>query len=183
MSRRNYRVIGLWAALLLTDIWLAGCTHPTEWPGIKQVAEKSEADAARYTAEALRTSPGLQELDRLCGREMPLFGGFVLRSKLAGAPRYTSLSYTYTSDADYHRVRSFYLEYFTREGWQVVEDREGGWGPRWVGKFRRGDYKVVIQGGGIVGADYGVACEKLSGSGGPLPNNGMHPTADTLPVK
>ena len=183
MSKRAFRVLGLLAAFLVAAISLNGCAHPTRWPGLKQVAEKSEAEAVRYTAEALKDSPGLQELDRLCGRELPLYEGFVLRSKLAAAPRYTSLGYTYLSDADYRKVRGFYLDYFRREGWQVVEDKEGGWGPRWSGKFRRGNYKVVIVGGGIVGADYGIDCEKLSDSGGPLPNNGMHPTAGTPPVK
>jgi len=161
--------------MVTSALCLSGCFNPRNTLIFRKLAEQEDQKLTKYTEEALKNSPGLQELDLICSNELPLFYGFVLRSKIAGPVRYTSLSYAYdyNSGADYQKVKGFYLDYFARNGWQLVDEYNGGWGPKSV-KFRKNRYKVVISHGAMGDVEYAIDCEKLSDSGEALPNNLEH---------
>ncbi|HEV2799788.1 MAG TPA: hypothetical protein VGW12_04780 [Pyrinomonadaceae bacterium] len=165
----------LLAILATSVLYLTGC-NPRNTPIFRKMAEGQEKRSAEYTEEALKKSPSLQELDRLCTKEIPLFEGFVLLSKSASSHRSTFLSYFYDSGADYRKVKSFYIDYFAKNGWQLTEEKDGGWGQRKV-EFRKGNYKIIVSHGGMENAEYAFDCEKLSDSGEALPNKAMQPAA------
>lgn len=174
MSYRRF-IIPLWLAITMTStFWLTGCIRDT--PLFRQWAEHEEQKSAKYTEEALKKSPDLQELDRLCTKEIPTYEGFALSLKRAGSPKSTYLSYFFDSDADYQKVKSFYLDYFARNEWKLTDEYNGGWGPK-SAEFRKGNYMVILYHKGMGDAEYALHCEMLSVSGESRPNKAMQPTA------
>lgn len=167
MSLRNYSVLASVAIWLASACCLTGCFNPRKTPLFKKLGEDWAQRNAKYTEEALKESTVLQEIDRLCTQELPLFGGFQLVRRSTSESDNPYLSYDYRSDAELPRVKEFYLSFFARANWRVVENREGGWGPRWHAVFRKDRYKIAAT---YVGpgdeANYSFFCEKIIVPGG-----------------
>ena len=162
MSYRHFKVLWLLAILATSVLCLSGCFNPRNTPFFKKLGADWERKNAEYTEEALKESPVLQEIDRLCTNEIALFDGFRLIRKSTTQSGNPYLSYDYTSEADLQQVKRFYLNYFTQNAWQTIKDQEGGWGPRWHAIFRKDSYKVSItyfgKGEEI---NYGFFCQKI----------------------
>ena len=140
---------------------LAGCVDLRKLPGIKERVKQEDARATRETDEAIKSSPVFQELNRLCTEELPLPDGFNLVTKDRSIHTGPFLEYGYYSEADYQKVKSFYLDYFTRNGWRVADQKDDGWGPKHL-EVRRGSHKVKIYHGGMgKEVNYKVHCGKL----------------------
>jgi hypothetical protein len=152
------------ASLLLLTAALchAGCANPSGLPVFREIRERERQETARHTEEALKNSPVMRELDDLCRGEVPVFEGFVFLSMDASYPPRTFLTYFYSSDADYEKVKGFYTNYFTEKGWQLSRRDEDGWGSLTI-EFRKESYKIIIFHKGMGGkADYALHCEKLT---------------------
>lgn len=149
--------------LIMAVLCITGC-NPRELPGLKQGAKRQEERITRETERAIKESPALQELNRLCVEEVPRPNGFVLVNKYRDLHGEKFLGYGYHSDADYQFVKSFYLEYFSRHGWQLTNVKDSGWGQPQI-EFRKDNHLVRIydlgQGEGI---NYSLHCEKLTGA-------------------
>lgn len=148
--------------LLTAALCQAGCANPPGLPVFRGSPERERQETARHTEEALKNSPVMRELDDLCRGDVPAFEGFVFLSMDASYPPKTFLTYFYSSDADYGRVKGFYTNYFTQKGWQLSRQDESGWGPLAI-EFRKESYKIVLYHKGMGGkADYALHCEKLT---------------------
>ena len=82
--------------LIVVITCLTSCS-PRQLPGLKQQAKAQEERITRETAEAIRKSPKLQELDRLCTAEVPRPEGFVLVKRSRDFNDESFLSYGYDS--------------------------------------------------------------------------------------
>lgn len=148
--------------LLTAALCHAGCANPSGLPVFRDIRERGRQETARHTEEALKNSPVMRELDDLCRGEVPVFEGFVFLSMNASYPPKTFLTYFYSSDAQYEKVKSFYTDYFKQKGWQLARQDENGWGPLTI-EFRKESYKIVVYHKGMGGkADYALHCEKLT---------------------
>ena len=148
--------------LLTAALCHAGCANPGGLPVFRGIREQERQKTARHTEEALKNSPVMRELDDLCRGEVPVFEGFVFLSMNASYPPKTFLTYFYSSDAQYEKVKGFYTDYFTQKGWQLARQNESGWGPL-ANEFRKESYKIIVYHKGIGGkADYALHCEKLT---------------------
>jgi hypothetical protein len=174
MSYRSFIILWRLAIIVTSTIWLAGCVRDTAL--FRKWAEHEDKKLVVYTEEALKKSPDLQELDRICTKEVPTFEGFVLRVKRASPPKSTYLTYFFDSGADYRKVKSFYLDYFARNGWKLTDEYDGNWGSK-SAEFRKGNYRVILYHKGMGDAEYAFHCEMLSDSGQRRPNKAMQPTA------
>ena len=161
-------------AILSLVVCLAGCVRSN--PVFRKLAEKEDAKQIKRTDEKVAKSPELQDLDRLCTKEIPLFDGFILRGRFARSPLTTSLTYFYRSSASYSRVKAFYSSYFSQNGWTLVRQKENSWGPDEL-EFKKLTYKIIISHGGLGEADYAIGCHKLSDAGQPLLNKALQLTA------
>jgi len=130
-------------ALVVVASTLTVACNPREMPGIKQLGRREEARITRETDEAIKTSPVLQQLNELCTRKIPLPDGFVLANKARSVNEPIFLSYGYRASIDYETVKRFYLDYLPKQGWQLTEQKDGGWGPSRL-TFHRKDFKVII---------------------------------------
>jgi hypothetical protein len=138
---------------------LAGC-NPFRLPGLRQVAKQEEERETKETEEAIRKSPALQELDRLCTQEIPRPDGFVLVKKFNGFHSVIFVGYGYHSGSGYQEVKTFYMKYFTQHGWLLTKQEDGSWGPMSV-EFSKDSYKVVVDRlSGGDGLNYDITCEK-----------------------
>jgi hypothetical protein len=165
MSRRYFLILTWLPVTILLAVALAhiGCFNPRNLPAFKRAAEEQERKMVKYTDEALKESPVLQELDRLCTKDIPLPDGFRLVSR-TGTPKKRNpyLSYHYYSGAGYKGIKSFYDTYFSQNGWRVTENREGGWGPPWHAVFRKDNYLVAVTYGGKgKEVNYSLFCQKV----------------------
>jgi hypothetical protein len=149
--------------ILAASILLTGCFNPRNLPVFKRAAEAQERKMVKYTDEAVKVSPVLQELDRLCTKEIPVPAGFRLESRTGThETKNPYLSYHYYSKADYKAIKSLYENYFSQKGWRVIENRDGGWGPPWLAVFRKETYKVAVQYGGMGDeVNYSLFCQKI----------------------
>jgi len=147
--------------LILVVIACLSACNPRELPGFKQMAKRQEQRITRETEDAIKKSPGLQELNKLCTEEIPRPAGFVLINKDRDFNEEKFLGYGYHSTLDYESVKRFYLDYFAQHGWQLTKQKDGGWGPSEV-EFRKEGYRVSIYDMGAgEGENYGVVCAKL----------------------
>jgi hypothetical protein len=146
--------------LIMAAVGFTAC-DPRQLPGFKQEARRQEERITRETEEAIKKSPALQELDRLCAQEIPRPDGFIPVNKYGDLVEGRYLGYGYHSGIDYQGVKSFYLNYFTQHGWQLTKEKEAGWGPSEI-EFRKNGYQVtvsdVVRGKEI---NYFLHCEKL----------------------
>ncbi len=143
-------------------VFVTGCVRDN--PVFRKFAEREDAKRIKWTDEQVAKSQDLQELNDLCTKTIPLFSGFVLQSRLAGPTNKTSLSYYYRSPAEFARVKSFYVDYFSQSGWTLVRQKENGWGPDEL-EFAKQPFKIIISHGGLGDADYAFGCTKLAPSG------------------
>jgi hypothetical protein len=160
MSRKK-----LSASLILISLAYLSCLsacNPRDTPIFRKLAKESDERIAKQTERDLKESPVLQEIDRLCTQQIPLFDGFKLTRRMSWQSRNPFLSYSYSSAADYRSVRSFYKDYFNRNAWQMTKDQDGGWGPPWEARFKNNDYSISITyfGSGEE-SNYSVFCQKL----------------------
>jgi hypothetical protein len=135
--------------------------NPRDLPGFKQEAKRQEQRITRETEDAIKKSPALQELDRLCTQEIPRPAGFVPGYKYRDFNEQKFLGYGYHSSLDYQSVKSFYMNYFTQHGWQLTNEKDSGWGQPQI-EFRKDGYRVTIYDmGGGEGDNYTVSCGRL----------------------
>jgi len=139
-------------------VFFTGCVRNN--PLFRKLAEREDAKRIKWTDEQIAKSPELQELDHLCTKTIPLFAGFVLKSRFAGPTWKTSITYHYHSSAQFAQVKSFYTEYFSSNGWSLTRQHEHGWGPDEL-EFAKQPYRIIISHGGL--GDYAFDCIKMSG--------------------
>jgi hypothetical protein len=163
MSYRKFSVLWLLVILTTPVLCLSACFNPRNTPIFKKLGGDWERENAKYIEEALRTSPVLQDIERLCVKEIPLPEGFRLVSRTGNDKKKNPyLSYKYYSVADYRGIKPLYEKYFAQNGWRVTENREGGWGPPCHAVFRKDSYKVAIQYGGMGDeVNYAFSCQKV----------------------
>lgn len=161
MDVTSFRISGLiTATLLAAAVCLTAC-DPRQLPGFKQVAKREEQRITRETDEAIKKSPVLQELDRLCTEEIPRPDGFVLVNKSRDFHEEKFLSYGYHSTLDYESVKRFYLDYFGKHGWQLTKQKDAGWGPSEI-EFRKDGRRVTVYDmGAAQEVNYSLVCAKL----------------------
>lgn len=138
-------------------VFFTGCVRNN--PIFRKLAEREDARRIKWTDEQIAKSPELQELDHLCTKTIPVFAGFELKSRFA-APSKKFLTYHYHSSAQFDQVKSFYIDYFSSNGWCLTRQHEHGWGPDQL-EFAKQPYRVVLSHGGL-GA-YAFDCIKTSG--------------------
>lgn len=148
-----------WAcvAVAIAAVSLCSC-DPRQLPGFQREAKRQDERITRETQEAIRNSPALQELDRLCTKEIPRPAGFVLEKMSRDFHEQKFLSYGYRSDTDYQTVKNFYLSYFRDHGWHLSEEKDGGWGPSRI-EVRSDRYRVTIY--DKERTLYGIVCARL----------------------
>ena len=147
--------------LTLLSALTSSCLNPRNNPIFRKLAKDSAERIAKQTEEDLKKSPVLQEIDRLCIQEIPIFEGFRLVRKESWQSRNPFLSYSYSSTADFQPVRTFYKDYFSRKGWQLRHDQVGGWGPAWHATWRNQNHSVSITYQPEDESNYGMFCQKL----------------------
>lgn len=138
----------------------AAACDPRKLPGFKEEAKRQEERITRETEEAIKKSPALQELARLCATEIPRPQGFVEKRKYRDYNEEKFVGYAYNAKIDYSSVKSFYLDYFTQHGWQITKQKDGGWGPSEL-EFSNGKYQVKIYDKGQPDGAYDIVCAKL----------------------
>ena len=113
--------------------------------------------------ERIMNDAVLGELDVQC-KELPVFPDYVLVSKGAGRnSKYVSHYYSSPSQAkvDYPSLRNFYLDYFNKSGWKIIEDRD--FGSKWL-KAEKSGNQIQIYTAPDWGMEYGklfsISCEK-----------------------
>ena len=153
MARRTFIL-----ATILT-VLVTGCIRSN--PAFRKLAESEDAKRIKWSDEQIAKSPDLQELDQLCTKTIPLFVGFVPKSRFAGPTGKTSISYYYRSSAEFAQVKSFYSDYFSRNGWMLARQKEDGWGPDEL-EFAKKPYRIIISHGGLGEADYAIDCKRMS---------------------
>lgn len=147
-------------ALVVVTVCVAAC-DPRGFPGFKQLAKQQEERITRETEEAIKTSPVLQDLDRLCTQEIPRPEGFVPINKYKDLHGERFLGYGYQSKADFSSVKSFYVSYFAQHGWNLTKQNDAKWGPSSV-VFRNQKYQVKVYDAGQDGEiNYFLHCELL----------------------
>lgn len=133
-----------WARVAVAVAAVCSCScDPRQLPGFQREAKRQDERISRETQEAIRKSPALQELDRLCAKEIPRPDGFVLEHMSRDFHEQKFLSYSYRSDTDYRKVKNFYLNYFRDHDWQLSEEKDGGWGPSRI-EVRNDRYRVTV---------------------------------------
>jgi len=142
---------------LIVLVVVSGCIRQN--PLFRKIAEREDAKRIKYTDEAVAKSPELQELDRLCTKQIPLFTGFSPNGRFAGPTTKIELYYFYRSSATYAQVKTFYVNYFSQNGWTLTRQKEDGWGPSEF-EFAKQPHKIIISHGGLGDADYAISCEK-----------------------
>ena len=152
-------------SLIKLSLLACGCAflvqcNPREMPGFKQLAKREDARITRETNEAIKSSPPLQKLERLCTIDVPPPTDFALVKKSRDFNEQKFLIYYYHSETPYNRVKSFYSDSLGQRGWQLTEQKDGGWGPSKI-VFRKDEFSVTIY-DKEYGNDtnYGVVCSK-----------------------
>jgi hypothetical protein len=146
---------------LVLLLFLTACLNPRNNPVFRKLAKDSDERIAKQTEKDLKESPVLQEIDRLCTQQIPILDGFHLVRRLSWHSDNPFLSYHYNSAADFQTVRTFYKDYFSRNGWELRHDQVGGWGPPWDATWRNKDYSVSITYQPGDESNYSVFCQKL----------------------
>lgn len=156
------RIVLKWARIGIAIAAVCSCScHPRQLPAFQREAKRQDERITRETQDAIKNSPALQELDSLCTKEIPRPDGFVLVNMSRDFHKQKFLSYGYQSDTDYQTVKNFYLNYFREHGWQLSEEKDGGWGPSRI-QVRNDRYRVTVydkerRDGGL----YDILCAKL----------------------
>ncbi|HCA57570.1 MAG TPA: hypothetical protein DEP46_06230 [Blastocatellia bacterium] len=125
MSKRDYhlnrfcRTTFLGFSMILI-VFLSGCGYfpPTE--SLESERRKTEA-----TKEAIRNSPSLQEVNRVC-ESLPKTDSFrliLMRKSFRADEEY--ITYGYLADEPYEKVRDIFVDFFNREGWTDVYEQPG----------------------------------------------------------
>jgi hypothetical protein len=165
-------------ALFVVTVSVVAC-DPRETPGFKRLAKQQEERITRKTEEAIKGSPKLQDLDRLCTKEIPRPEDFVPINKYKDLHGERFLGYGYHSKADFERVKNFYVKYFADHGWSLTRETIDGWGPSEI-EFRNQQHKVIIS--DVVRGDrinYFLHCERLESSPEEVPRSTIFQSKQT----
>lgn len=135
--------------------------NPRELPWFKQESKRQDERITEETKEAIRKSPELQKLIRVCLDQIPRPGGFELVNMSRDFNRSTFLSYGYHSSLDFQAVKHFYTDYFAQHDWKLISHKDSGWGPSRI-EFQNADFKFVLYDMGRgEGENYGIVCGYL----------------------
>lgn len=152
------RVIAILTFATLTLLF-TGC-NPIHLPVLREEARRQDERITRETDEAIKKSPKLQELNRLCTETIPKPTEFELLYKDRDYHEETFISYAYRATLDYQTVKRFYLDYFGQNGWELKEEKDDGWGPSKI-VFHKDSYRVSVYDKESGGKTYSVVCGKL----------------------
>jgi hypothetical protein len=139
-------------------IFLTGCNFK-ELPIVKDLIVKNREEATKYTEEAIKNSPELQELDKMCS-QIPLPKDFKFISKGGLDDQAISLSTYYYSETSYQEAKQLFKDYFNQKGWNLIKEDDSY--PKVI-EFKDNTFLVSLQYGGM-GSDvnYSIYCEKIS---------------------
>lgn len=149
------------AALIVAHVFcLASCSGPKIYP-----ITKSTEEVKRENEERIKASPLLQEIDRVCTTDIPLFNGLNLKSRVGWEEVANPfIAYTYACDtADNLKIRDHYKNFLTQNGWQLTKDQIGGVGPPWILESRKTGYafSMTYFGPGAGGDIYTLTCTRM----------------------
>lgn len=142
------------ASLLFVSL-LVGCNF-RNFPAFRRESEREDRLVTEATRKAIAQSPELQELDRLCTKEIPQIQGAKL-AKLSQGKSVQMLFYYYSVNLRYELVKNTYVNYFNQAGWRVTDQKDEGWGPKNI-EFQNERFKVNLV-DMIKGDDPGFALE------------------------
>lgn len=81
--------------------------------------EQTNVDAKQI----IETSPEYAEINYLCTKVIPLFEDFSHKA-IAFDAAGKRLLYTFDSDADWSRVKEFYTDWFSKQGWKTIDESD-----------------------------------------------------------
>lgn len=146
--------------LTATILLFVACS-PIKIPVLRERAKKEQERITKETQEAIKSSQKLQELDRLCTKDIPLPPDFVLVKLHRDYKDETFLGYGYHSDVSYQQVKTLYRDYFLQRGWQLAGEKDRTWGYPYI-EFINATYRIKIYDFGPGdGVNYSFHCEKL----------------------
>ena len=126
---------------------------------------QTKEEATKETEDAIRRYEWAKELDDICS-QVPVFRDYKLDSKGSGTNR-KFVEHIFASPTEktvnYPELRKFYLQYFSENQWQLVEDRD--FGSRSL-KFDKDGFEVQIfyatDRGMEWGRLYSIGCKKTN---------------------
>lgn len=153
--RKTHFLIAFSIFTLLTSTFsFTGCIHPKEILFGKENIKRADEESTRKAEEAIKKSPVLQELDKMCA-DIPKPENFKFYSKYKGNQS-IFVSQTFISPADYWELMKFYKPYFEENGWQLVEEEGTSC------KFKKGVYELsIFNATDMNEAFYSFSCKKL----------------------
>jgi hypothetical protein len=80
-------------------------------------ARKGQMDAE--VEQLLNISPDYAALNQFCLKVMSLYEDFSFRAVAFDAAS-KGLVYTFDSDAEWSRVKEFYTDWFSKQGWKII---------------------------------------------------------------
>ncbi|MDQ3798162.1 MAG: hypothetical protein M3384_01820 [Acidobacteriota bacterium] len=90
---------------------------------MKQAIGISAEESKQNAESIIKASPVYAEINRLCTEVIPLYEDFSLKGMDFDAS-VESLYYSYASNAEWNQVKTFYREWFAKQGWQLTEERD-----------------------------------------------------------
>lgn len=131
------------AILLTVALTLFVSCNPTKWPGFKERAEREQQRITKETQEAINSSPELQELDRLCRKQIPLPADFALVKMHHDSRKKSFVGFGYHSITPYQNLKTLYKTYFTQQKWRQTAETDAGWGNSYI-EFTNETHTVKI---------------------------------------
>lgn len=144
--------------ITLFSIFLTGCNF-RELPIVRDAIIKEREQITINTEKAIKNSPELQELDKMCS-QIPLPKDFKFISKGGLDDQKVTLSTYYYSETDFQEVRQLFKDYFNQKGWDLIKEDSSY--PKVI-EFASDYFLVSLQNGGMSkDANYSVYCEKIT---------------------
>lgn len=119
LCSKGIKICFLWLFPVFVLVF-TGCGYfpPTE-------SLESERRTTEATKEAIRNSPSLQEVNRVC-ESLPKTESFrLILMRRSFRADVELLEYGYLADEPYETVRDIFFDHFSREGWTDVYEQSG----------------------------------------------------------
>lgn len=157
----NENRISLSIVTVIFVLFILGC-NIRNTPIFRKLSEQQERSMRKAAEEMIEKLPVYQELNNLCTKEIPVYESFSLINIHSSWKKNEWLSYYYFSDADWSKVRVFYKDYFSKNGWQYIQDYDTNWGSNKI-EVKRESYRVILYNKGLgENANFALHCEKIS---------------------
>ena len=143
-------------------VFASACVNPNKLPGTRSIAAREEARLNQESAEAIKNSAFLQQLDSFCTSQVPPALGFAGVNRHLDFGGRKALVYGYHSNVSFATVKQEYKNRLVPEGWKVTREEDATWGEsrlKLVGPSYSLDIYHVGSGEGV---NYKIHCESLA---------------------